>query len=121
MGFGENEESVAQPTSSMPALSFTTTTTSTRASPLSSVPSSKSREGLALVLFSRRWSCSLGVGPTAYLIHWRLTTLFPSALCLTKVKSRDWVQAFLLIEWKSLEESSRAVEFWGSVEAIWAV
>ena len=94
MVFGENEESVAQPMSSTPTLSFTTITTSTRASPLSSAPSSKSREGLALVLL-----------PIS--IHWRLTTLFPSAPCLTRVKSRDWVQGFLLIEWKSLEESSR--------------
>ena len=41
MKFREDEESVAQPTSSTPALSFTTTTTSTRASPLLPAPSSE--------------------------------------------------------------------------------
>ncbi|RVW88696.1 hypothetical protein CK203_043776 [Vitis vinifera] len=44
MKFREDEESVAQPTSSTLALSFTTTTTSTRASPLSSAPSSESEQ-----------------------------------------------------------------------------
>ena len=44
MGFGEDEESVSQPTSSTSTFSFTTTTTSTRASPLSPVPSSESEQ-----------------------------------------------------------------------------
>ena len=47
MGFGEDEESVAQPTSSTLALSFTTTTTSTRASPLSPAPSSELEQDCA--------------------------------------------------------------------------
>ena len=52
MGFGEDEESVAQPTSSTSALSFTTTTISTRASPLSLVPSSESEQDCS------RWAWS---------------------------------------------------------------
>ena len=44
MGFGEDEESVAQPTSSTSALSFTIITTSTRALPLLLAPSSESEQ-----------------------------------------------------------------------------